>query len=61
MPSIRIVSIKETPAIAIREKVKVTEIPSVMGRIYGELFPHLGNDVKRIGHRSHSTTVGRVR
>ncbi len=49
MTSIEIVNTKETPAIAIREKVKVTEIPAVMERMYGELFPHLGRDVKCAG------------
>jgi hypothetical protein len=49
MTSIEIVNTKETPAIAIREKVKVTEIPMVMGRMYGELLPHLGRDVRCAG------------
>lgn len=49
MSSIEIVNTKETPAIAIREKVNVSEIPAVMGRMYGELFPHLGKDVQCAG------------
>jgi hypothetical protein len=36
---------KDHPAIAIREKVKVTEIPAVGGRMFGELYPHLGKGV----------------
>lgn len=49
MMSIEIVNTRETTAIAIREKVKVNEIPAAMGRMYGELFPHLGKDVRCVG------------
>ncbi len=49
MTSIEVVKTKETSAIAIREKVKVAEIPMVMGRMYGELLPHLGKDVQCAG------------
>jgi len=49
MASIEIVSTREAPAIAIREKVRVSEIPAVMGRMHGELFPHLGRDVQCVG------------
>jgi effector-binding domain-containing protein len=49
MRSIDIVITKESPAIAIREKVKVTEIPTVMFRMFKELYPHLGKDVQCTG------------
>lgn len=49
MTSIEIVETKETPAIAIREKARVTEIPAVMFRMFGELYPHLGRDVECAG------------
>jgi DNA gyrase inhibitor GyrI len=49
MTPIEIVETKETLAIAIREKVKVNEIPAVMARMYGELLPHLGKDVRCAG------------
>ncbi|NLX47107.1 MAG: GyrI-like domain-containing protein [Euryarchaeota archaeon] len=49
MTSVEIVETKETPAIAIRERVRVTEIPAVMSRMFGELYPHLGKGVECAG------------
>ncbi len=49
MTDFEIVNTKETPAIAIRDNVKATEIPAAMGRMFGELFPHLGKDVQCAG------------
>ncbi|HSA35948.1 MAG TPA: GyrI-like domain-containing protein [Methanomassiliicoccales archaeon] len=49
MTSIEMVNTKETTAIAIRKKVKVSEIPAVMGSMFGELYPHLGKDVRCAG------------
>jgi len=49
MTSIEIINTKETPAIAIREKARVSEIPAVMFRMFGELYPHLNKDVKCVG------------
>lgn len=46
MASIEMINTKETPATAIREKVKVTEIPAVGGRVFGELYPRLGKGVQ---------------
>lgn len=47
--SIEIVNTKETLAIAIREKVKVTEVPEAMGRMFGEIMPLLDKKVRCVG------------
>ncbi|HSA35581.1 MAG TPA: GyrI-like domain-containing protein [Methanomassiliicoccales archaeon] len=49
MTSIKVVNTKETLAIAVREKVKVSEIPAAIGRMFGELYPHLGKGVHCVG------------
>lgn len=49
MENIEVVTTKAQTAIAIREKIKIDEIPQVMGRLFGELVPLLGNEVQCVG------------
>ena len=49
MKGIEIVNTKAQSAIAIREKVKMVDIPQEMGRMFGELMPILQSDVKCVG------------
>lgn len=49
MEDIEIITTKKTTAIAIRETVKVGEIPQAMGLMFLELGPLLGKEVRCIG------------
>lgn len=49
MKGIEIVTTKAQSAIAIREKVKMADIPQEMGRMFGELMPILQGGVKCVG------------
>jgi effector-binding domain-containing protein len=49
MDNIEIITTRVQTAIAIREKVKVKEIPQVMDRLFEELFPLLKNEVQCVG------------
>ena len=49
MHEIKIMNIVPQKAIAIREKVKVKDIPQTMGQIFGELMPVVQSEVRCIG------------
>jgi len=49
MSGIELITTKAQKAIAIREKVKVNEVPQVMQWMYEELVPLLGSKVQCIG------------
>ncbi|MCG7845242.1 MAG: GyrI-like domain-containing protein [Methanomassiliicoccales archaeon] len=49
MVDIKVVTTKTQKAIAIRDKVKIKDVPQAMGGIFGELGPLLANEVKCTG------------
>jgi effector-binding domain-containing protein len=49
MGEFEVITTNAQPAISIREKVKMQDIPQAMGRMFGELMPILQKDVQCAG------------